>query len=308
MIKVIFMGTPNFSCPTLEELIADPDINIVATYSKEPSISGRGKKINKSPIHQLAEKNNLRILTPKNFKNQNDVEDFINFKADIAVVIAYGLILPETIINATKFGCVNLHPSLLPKYRGAAPVQRTIMNGEKVTANCVIKMDKNIDSGDIINQEIIKIDDKINYQELSDEFSKNGARLIIKSIKELASDQAKLKPQNHKLASYAAKIEKSEAKIDWSQASNIINQKIRALSGNIGAYFLYNNERIKILKAKIVNSTIENKNYGQILNEEMHINCKKGILQPLILQKSGKKAVKLEDFLKGFRVKDLNIL
>ncbi len=300
MIKVIFMGTPDFACPTLQELINDPEIKILATYSKEPSISGRGKKINNSPIHNLALKHKLKILNPKNFKDTKAIEEFANFQADIAIVVAYGLILPEKIINATKFGCINLHPSLLPKYRGAAPIQRTLMNGDKITANCVIKMDSGIDSGDIINQEIIKLDNKITYQELAHKFANEGAGIIIKSIKELVNNTAILTKQNHEISSYAKKIDKSEAKIDWSKDVESINQQIRALSGNITAYFIHNDERIKILKAKIIDFTKENQNYGQILNDKMHISCKVGILQPEILQKSGKKALNLEEFLKGF--------
>ncbi len=298
-MKIIFMGTPQFSCSTLQKLIDNNGIEILAVYTKEPAISGRGQKVNNSPIHNLALKNNLKSITPKTLRNQEIITEFLNFKADACVVVAYGLILPKEIINGTKFGCINLHPSYLPKWRGAAPIQRQIMNGDKKTATTIIKMDEGVDSGDIINQEIFDLDDEITYSNLANKFADDGADLILKSLKELENNRAKLIPQNHDLVSYAKKINKNEAQIDWSKPTREINQKIRGLSGNIGAYFIHKNERIKILEAKIIDENKEHENSGQILNKEMYISCRKGIIQPKILQKSGKKVMNLDEFLRG---------
>lgn len=299
-MKIIFMGTPSFSCPTLQKLIDDKDIEILAVYTKEPAISGRGQKINNSPIHKLALQHNLSVITPKTLRNPEIIEQFLNFKADACVVVSYGLILPKEVIEGTKFGCINLHPSYLPKWRGAAPLQRQIMNGDKKTATTIIKMDEGIDSGDMINQEIFDLDDEINYNDLANKFANDGANLILKSLKELKNGAAKLISQDDDEASYAKKIDKTEAEIDFSKSAQEINQLIRGLSGNIGAYFTDDkNNRIKILKAKIIDKNEKNANFGQILNEKMHISCKKGVIQPLILQKAGKKAMDLEEFLRG---------
>lgn len=296
------MGTPQFSCPTLEKLLSDKDIEVIVVYTKEPSIAGRGQKVTNSKIHELALKNNLKILTPKNFKNHQDIEQFLEFKADVAIVVAYGLILPKDIINGTKFGCINLHPSLLPKWRGAAPIQRTIMNGDKITATTVIKMDEGIDSGDIINQEIFTIDDDINYNELAYKFAHEGAELVVKSLKELILGKTKLTAQNNLEATYAKKIEKDEAKIDWNLCAKEISQKIRGLSGNIGAFTFLENDRIKITQAKIIDNETNHTKSGKIINNEMHIACKIGTIQPVRLQKSGKKEVDLKEFLLGNEV------
>jgi methionyl-tRNA formyltransferase len=300
-MKIIFMGTPAFSCPTLQSLIEDSNIEVVAVYSKEPSISGRGKKVNNSQIHKLALKNNIKVITPKTLRDPQIIQEFIDLKADACVVVAYGLILPKEIIDGTKFGCINLHPSLLPLWRGAAPIQRTIMNGDTKTATCIMRMDEGLDSGDIIKQNIFDIDQNIIYNELADKFSNDGANLIIESLKELENGTANFIKQDHDKATYAKKISKEEAQIDWSKSASQVNQKIRGLSGNIGAYFMHQDERIKILKAKVIEDKSQNKNPGKILNNKLQISCSKGTLEPLILQKAGKQAMELEEFLKGFK-------
>lgn len=298
-MKVILMGTPQFSCPTLQILIDDDDIQVIAVYTKEPKISGRGQKINNTPIHKLALKHDIKTITPKTLRDPKIIQEFLDLKADACIVVAYGLILPKEIIEGTKFGCINLHPSLLPRWRGAAPIQRTIMNGDEQTATCVMRMDEGLDSGDIINQDIFDLDDEINYTQLADKFSNDGASLILKTLKELKSNTAKFIKQDDEQATYAKKISKTEALIDFSKSAKEVNQLIRGLSGNIGAYFVHKDERIKILKAKIIDQNKEGKIPGEILNDQMHITCKTGTIQPLILQKAGKRAMELEEFLKG---------
>lgn len=306
-MKVIFMGTPDFACPTLEKLINQKNIEILAVYSKEPSISGRGKKITNSPIHKLALQHNLKVITPKTLKNVQVIEEFLQFKADVAIIVAYGLILPKEIINGPKFGCINLHPSLLPKYRGAAPIQRTIMNGDTKTATTIIKMDEGLDSGPILKQEIFVLDDKINYQELAEKFAQDGARLILQTLQDFQNNNIQLSKQDDSKATYAHKILKEEAKIDFNQTALEINQKIRGLSGNIGAYFMLKNERIKIFQAKIIDKVTKHENYSAILNEQFYIACGQGIIQPEILQKPGKKPMKLTEFLQGNIIIEENV-
>lgn len=301
-MKVIFMGTPAFSCPTLQNLIEDRNIEIIAVYSKEPAVSGRGQKINNSPIHKLALKNNLKVITPKTLRDPEVIKEFLNFQADACVVVAYGLILPKEIIEGTKFGCINLHPSLLPLWRGAAPIQRTIMNGDTKTATCVMKMDEGLDSGDVIKQNIFELDQEINYKELAEKFSNDGANLILQSLKELESGTAKFTKQDNSKATYAKKITKEEALIDFNKSAQEVNQKIRGLSGNIGAYFMHEDERIKIINAKVINNDDITKKPGEIINNQLHISCSKGIIQPLILQKPGKQAMELKEFLQGFKI------
>lgn len=297
------MGTPNFACPTLEKLIADNNFEVVAVYTKEPQIAGRGQKVTNSPIHNLAIKNNLKVVTPKTLKNKEVQEEFINFEADVAVVVAYGLLLPEEILNGTKFGCVNIHPSLLPKWRGAAPIQRTIMAGDTESGITIIKMDKGLDSGDMIYQEKIILDKQENYQTLSDKFSYMGAEILVKTLNNIATNSYKLTKQDDSLTTYAKKIDKSESLIDWHKTTKEIDCQIRGLSGSITAYSDYNGEKIKIFSAQVIEdeNNFLDKTFGEIINQNFLIKCKNGLVQPLTLQRSGKKAVKIEDFLLGFK-------
>lgn len=292
------MGTPNFAVPTLQKLIDDPDIEIIGVYSKEPKIAGRGHKIQNSPIHNLALQHNLPIFHPKSLKSDAEKQKFINLKADFAVVVAYGLILPKEIIEGTKFGCLNIHPSLLPKWRGAAPIERSIMEGDTKTAISIIKMDENLDSGDIITMEEIIIDEKTHCREFYDNVSQKGADILAKTLKNMASGNYQLTPQNHDKASYAKKIEKSEFLLDFNGDVHENYNKIRALNGCGSAYFIMNDERIKIHQAEI----ISNANYHKIGEfiidkKDFKIICKNGAIRPLILQKAGKGKISLQEFL-----------
>jgi methionyl-tRNA formyltransferase len=215
------------------------------------------------------------------------------------VVVAYGLILPSEIINSPRFGCINLHPSFLPKWRGAAPIQRSIMNGDKKTATTIIKMNEGLDSGDIIKQEIFELNDKISYKELANKFAYDGANLILQTIEELENSEAKFTKQAEEEVTYAKKIEKSEALLDFSNSATEIYNKIRALSGNIGAYFIYQNQRIKILEAEIIDYNQKNEDFGKISDENMEIICKIGIIKPTFLQKPGKNPVSVSEFLRN---------
>ncbi len=296
------MGTPNFACPTLEKLVSDKDFEIVAVYTKEPQIAGRGQKFTNSPIHDLALKYNLKVLTPKTLKTPDIQEEFVSFKADIAVVVAYGLLLPGQILNGTRFGCVNIHPSLLPRWRGAAPIQRTIMSGDKESGITIIKMDKGLDSGDIICQEKITLSNQETSKSLSEKFSVMGADILVKTLNDIKNGNYSLTSQDHSLTTYAKKIEKEECKIDWNLSSKEIDLKIRGLNGSMEAFFYYNEEKIKIFSAAIVNdSKFLQKNCGEVLSDNFLIKCSDAAINPLILQRQGKKVVNIKDFLLGFK-------
>ncbi len=299
-MKVIFMGTPEFSSATLQKLIDDSEIEVLAVYTREPQIAGRGHKITNSSIHNLALKNNLKVITPKTLKNSEIQKEFINFNADAAVVVAYGLILPTEILNGTKFGCINIHPSLLPKWRGAAPIQRTIMNGDIESGITIIKMNEGIDSGAMIYQEKFALEEDVYYPELAEKLSIMGADILLKTLKEINRGNCDLTEQNDDEATYAKKIDKKELQINWQNSARQIQNQIRALNG---AYFIHNGERIRILKSVITNEESQNQNSGrlEIVKNQLLIECAPGFIQPLILQREGKKAVLVEEFLRGFK-------
>jgi len=294
------MGTPDFACPTLEKLIADPDFDVVAIYTREPQIAGRGQKITNSPIHQLALKHNLKVITPKTLRNVVAQKEFFNLQADAAVVVAYGLILPQEILDGTKFGCVNIHPSLLPKWRGASPIQRPLMAGDRETGITIIKMDKGVDSGEMMVQEKFPLDGDETYADLAEKLSQMGAEILVKTLKNLRDVNVVLIKQDDALASYAKKIDKEECKINWHESAQIIERKIRALNGSLEAFFNYGDEKIKIFKAEILDENSVGES-GKILDEKLTIQCGKGSIRPLILQRQGKNRVAIRDLLLGFK-------
>ena len=302
-MKIVFMGTSDFAVPTLEKLLFLKNHEILAVYTKEPSVSGRGNKLQVSPIHNFANKNNLKIFTPKTLREPLIQKEFHDLNPDIAIVISYGLILPKEILNIPKFGCFNVHPSQLPLYRGSAPLQRSIMNGEKKSAVCVIKMDVGVDSGDIVNQEDFMIFDNENYQDISKKTAEIGASLIIKTLNQISDESIKFLKQDEKFATFAKKIEKNECLINWNKSCEEIFNIIRGLSGNLEAYFNYNNEKIKILECTFFkDENIDKKLIGTIFDKDFSIVCGDGIIKPSKLQKQGKNPLKIHEFLNGFKV------
>lgn len=303
-MKVIFMGTPEFAVPALQKLLDNKKVEIVAIYTKEPKMAGRGKKIVKSKIHELALKHNIEVFTPKNFKEQSTVETFQNLKADLALVVAYGLILPKIIIESTKFGIINIHPSILPKYRGATPIQSTLFASDNEIGVSIIKMDEGIDSGDIILQEKFPISESDNYANLAPKLAEIGAEMAQRALFLLFEGKAKLTKQDDEKSSLSKKIEKNDAKIDFNTNAQEIFNKIRALSGFMTAFFEFKDEKIKIFDSKIIKEAqiqdYEKFKIGEIVNQDFVIKCQKEAIQPLILQRSGKNPVKIDDFLRGF--------
>lgn len=292
------MGTPEFACPTLQKLIEDPSFEIVAVYTREPQIAGRGHKLTNSPIHELALKHDLPVITPKTLRNPQIQEAFRQLNADAAVVVAYGLILPTEILQATKFGCINLHPSLLPRWRGPSPIQYTFFAGDEEIGVTIIKMDEGIDSGDMIMQEKFLLQKSDNYNNLAPKLSQLGAKMIVQSLKNLRDQNVVLTKQNKDLATFSKKLKKEESKIDWNLSADKILNKIRGLSGSLTAYFEYRGEIIKIYDAEIILENDVNKKLGEI-SDNFIIQCNKNQIRPLRLQRQGRNIVGIEDFLRG---------
>lgn len=289
--KIIFMGTPLFALPALEKLIAS-DHKIVAVYTAPPKPAGRGHEVKKSPVHQLAEKHNIPVYTPASLKNESLPE------ADVAVVAAYGLLLPEHILNAPKHGCINIHPSLLPRWRGAAPIQRTIMAGDKKTAVCIMQMDKGLDSGDILMQGEFELDPKITAGELHDFCANLGAEMVLGAVASLGAITPVKQADDG--VTYAKKITKEDELINWNDAAEEIERKIRGLNPFPAAYFMHDGKKIKVFAAEVEAATGK---AGEFLDDKLLIACGKSALRITRLQKEGKKPMTAEEFLNGSIIK-----
>ena len=306
-MRIVFMGTPDFSVPTLKELIKYRKNEIVAVYTRKPKKADRGHKIVESPVYKIAKENNIQIFTPASFrKSEKNRKEFEELKPDLAIVVAYGLIIPKELLDIPTYGFINIHPSLLPRWRGSAPMQRCLLSEDKETGVCIMKLDEGMDTGDIIKiSEKIQIDKNVDIEYLHDTLSVKGAEMIIDVINNIEKNKGIINTikQDDNLHTIADKIDNSEGKIDFNNSVFFIERQIRALGKFIGTYFIHNNTRIKILKADILENKndINNKDIGKIINEKFHIQCKDGILVPLILQKEGKKPMDIKDFLNGYR-------
>lgn len=297
-MKIVFMGSPEFAAPTLKLLSQHHEV--IAVYTQAPKPAGRGHHETLSPIHKLANQLNIPVFTPKTLRKPEPQSEFFSLKADVAVVIAYGLILPKEILSSPKYGCINIHPSLLPKFRGAAPMQRTILAGEKETAMCIMQMDEGIDTGDVLSMEKVSLNDSITYQELSDNMAELGADMLIKVLENI--DNINPQPQSETDACYAPKISKEEGELLWHETAEILSRKVRALNPWPGTYFQANREKIKILAARYEDID-NNYNPGTVIEENpLKISCNKGFFIPTILQRPGKKTMNSADFFRGYKL------
>ena len=295
-MKLVFMGTPNFSVPALQAL-NESSHQICAVYSQPPRPAGRGKKLKVSEVHREALDMGLTVHHPKNFKSEKDQTIFRNLNADVAVVVAYGLLLPKPILLSPKLGCVNIHASLLPRWRGAAPIQRAIMDGDDETGVCIMKMNEELDTGPILSSTKIQILENDTSKVLSKRLSLEGAKLIVKVLNSFSSHSAQAQPT--KGITYAKKIDKSEAKINWSLSAETIDRKIRALSPFPGAWTEINGERVKLLASKVIDKENEP---GMILDAGFSIACGQKAVEITEAQRPGKSAQKTDVFLRGFRL------
>ena len=303
-LKIVFMGTPEFSVPALESLINNK-FEILSIYTQSPKKSKRGQKINVSPVQKFSEKNNLLVRNPENLNNDEEYNFIKSLSADIAVVVAYGKIIPKNILKTTKLGFVNIHASLLPKWRGAAPIQRAIMNGDKKTGVSIMKIEEKLDSGPVLASKELALDQNATYGEIQKKLSLIGSDLLIESLKNIENGKAKFVDQIHSDSTYAKKIDKNETKINWGLDANKVVAHIHGLSPNPGAWFGYEAERFKILRA---NKSATSGNPGTLLDENLTIACKSDSIQILEIQRQGKNKQTSKDFLLGKKISKGSIL
>ena len=295
------MGTPMFAVPILKSLYQN-GYPISDVYTQPPQKSQRGQRINKSPIQGIAETLNLEFRTPKSLKNNNEeFEYFKNINADLAVVVAYGQIIPKEFLNLTKKGFINIHASILPAWRGAAPIQRSIMNLDKETGITIMKIAEQLDTGPICNTYKINLENNLNAQDISEQLSSLAAEKILDNIDNILDDKAKFIEQNHAQATYASKIQKLEGKIDWDEnALNIIG-KINGLYPVPGAFFVFKGERYKILKADIGNGI---GNPGEVVSDYLEVACgNRQSIKIKEIQRQGKKPQNIGEFMLGSQIK-----
>ena len=299
--KIIFMGTPLFAVPVLKSLYQN-GFPITLVYTQPPQKSHRGQKINKSPIQGISETLNIDFRSPLSLKDNNEEYKFIeNMKADLAIVVAYGQMIPKEFLSLTKKGFINIHASILPKWRGAAPIQRSIMNQDFETGISIMKINEELDSGPVSNIYKIKLDQTLNAQEISEKLSILAAEKILENVDDILEDKSKFIEQDHSKATYAKKINKKEGQINWNDTALEIIGKINGLFPTPGAFFNFNGSRFKILKAEIGNCSGK---AGEILTDKLEIACgDNNSIKVLEIQREGKNIQKIGEFMMGSQMK-----
>ena len=303
-LKIVFMGTPEFSVPTLKFLIQNK-FNILSVYTQPPKKSKRGQKINPSPVEKFSLNNKLNLRNPEKLNTNNELKYFQELSPDIAIVVAYGKIIPKIFLSAARFGFINIHASLLPKWRGAAPIQRAIMNEDKKIGVSIMRIEEKLDRGPILVSKELKLNQNETHGEIEKKISEIGAKLLIESLKNIKDDNVNFIDQVHSQATYAKKIDKSETKINWNLDANKVLAHIHGLSPSPGAWFKYENERFKVLKAKI---SAEHGKFSSVINENLTVACKKNSIKILELQRQGKNKQTAKDFLLGKKISNGSIL
>ncbi len=304
--KIVFMGTPTFAVPILKSLYQNGYF-ISDVYTQPPQRSQRGHKINKSPIQSMAETLNLEFRTPVSLKhNIEEFEYFKKIKADLAIVVAYGQIIPKEFLNLPKKGFINIHASILPNWRGAAPIQRSIMNLDKETGISIMKISEKLDTGPVSQVYKISLENNLNAIDVAEKLSLLAAEKILDNVDDILDDKAKFVEQDHSKATYAFKIEKTEGKINWNEPAKNIIGKINGLFPSPGAFFIFNGERYKILKAKIGNGVGK---VGEIISDNLEVVCGNNQSIKIIeIQRQGKNPQKIGDFMLGSRIKKGSVI
>ena len=304
--KIVFMGTSDFAVPILKSLYQN-GFPVSAVYTQPPKKSNRGQKITKSPIHIFSETLSYEVRTPLTLKNNFEEKEFLKkLNPDLIVVVAYGHIIPKDLLSISKNGFINIHASKLPKWRGAAPIQRSLMNQEKETGVSIIKINENLDEGPVYDIFSTKIKDNENAKDLSIRLASIASEKILNCLEDIFDNKAVFREQDHKSASYANKIDKSEGKIFWEENAKKILGKINGLYPSPGAWFMFKNERYKILKAEFSNAKGKP---GLILSENFEIGCKDFSIKILKIQREGRKVQNINQFIHGSEIKkgtDLN--
>ena len=304
--KIIFMGTPYFSVPILKSIYQN-GYSISVVYTQPPQKSQRGLRVSKSPVQGISETLNIEYRTPEILENNQKEYDFLKrLNADLAIVVAYGQKIPKNFLNLTKKGFINIHGSILPKWRGAAPIQRSIMNLDSETGISIMKIAEKLDSGPVSKIYKVKLDRNQNTQEISEKLSNLAAEKILDIIDDVLEDKAKFIEQDHSKATYAKKINKEEGKIDWNEEPSKIIGKINGLFPSPGAYFNFNGERYKILKAEVGSGIGK---VGEVISERLEIACNNNqSIKILEIQRQGKKVQKISEFILGSQIKKGSII
>ena len=293
--KIIFMGTPHIAAQHLQYLI-DSSLNIIGVFTQPPRKKNRGMHIEESPVHQIAKKNNLQTFYPNSI-DCSVIEKINSLNPDIIIVVAYGMILPSQFLDIPKFGCINIHVSLLPRWRGAAPIEHALLAGDVKTGISVIKISPKLDAGDILYQESLKISEDMYSDELTSALTNLGKRTMLEVLPIIFEKNISSNKQDSNKVTYAKKFTSNDRKINFNNSTNQVYNHIRAHGPKPGSWFVYRGERIKILKAT------KHKDKGKqstILNNKFMLACTDGSILPTLIQREGKKAVELKDFIQGF--------
>jgi len=291
-MRIIFMGTPDFAVPTLRA-VQEAGHDVVVAYSQPPRPAGRGKADRPSPVHLAAERLGIEVRHPLSFRDLAEQAAFAALEADVAVVVAYGLILPQAVLDAPKFGCLNVHASLLPRWRGAAPIQRAILAGDHMTGVTIMQMERGLDAGPMLAKLRVPVEEKTSG-ELHAELAEAGAGLMVETLAHLGELRAE--PQEAMEATYAAKIDKSEARLDWRKSAELLEREVRAFAPFPGSWFDLDGERIKLLRARVIGV---NGAPGTVLDDQLTIACGEAALRPVEMQRAGRPAMAATDVLRG---------
>jgi len=294
--RIAFMGTPEFATPALQALI-DAGYQVVAVYSQPPRPKGRGHKLQKGPVHELAEEYNIPVFTPTSLKSEDAQAEFQALNLDLAVVAAYGLLLPKVILDSPLKGCINIHGSLLPRWRGAAPIHRAILAGDQTTGITIMQMDVGLDTGPMILKKEIAIPSEITTSELHDQMAALGAEALIEALPGYMEGSLKPTPQPDQGVTYAHKIEKSEGLLNFTESAEDFMRKVRALSPWPGVWFELDGKRIKVIQAEMESGSLGP--IGSVLDDKLSIQTGSGILRPLKVQGEGSSVMETEAFLRG---------
>jgi methionyl-tRNA formyltransferase len=301
-LRIVFMGTPDFAVPTLSEIVGQGH-EVVAVYTRPPAAAGRGMELKLSPVHRMAEGFGIPVFTPKTLRTDETLEIFRSHAADVAVVVAYGMILPRAVLEAPELGCLNLHASLLPRWRGAAPIQRAIMAGDAETGVAVMKMEEGLDTGPVAMVERVAIAPDANAGELHDRLMVLGADLMVRALAALSRGGLGFTPQPEQGVTYAHKLTNEDARIDWARPARAVHDHIRGLSPFPGAFFTADfgkgEERVKVLRAERSDGTGEP---GSLLDPKGVVACGGGAVRLLQVQRAGKAPMSAEEFLRGVRL------
>ena len=297
-MRLAFLGTPHFAVPVLEALIAAGH-DVACVYAQPPRPAGRGHKLQNTPVHETALKHGIEVRTPLTLKAATDQQAFANLNLDAAVVVAYGLLLPKAILDAPRLGCFNLHASLLPRWRGAAPIHRAIMAGDTETGVMVMKMDEGLDTGPVLSTWRTPIDDTTTTGELQDTLSRHGASLMVEAMSALVAGTATLSPQPADGVTYAKKILPAETRIDWTRPAHEVMRFIHALNPVPGAWTMHGETRIRLLRASIASGQDEP---GTILEGQLRIACGQSALDIIELQRAGRGIQSAQEFTRGYPI------